>query len=1129
MGWDPHIWTISDIVSHAQHISCKIVSTDLVVTFYASFIYAFNNYVARRSLWSDLSRFKGSFPVSLLSPWVLSGDFNVCLHTDEMNSVSNFSIDMREFNDLIAALDVFDLNFTGKFFTWWDCNILHPTFKKLDRVLINPDWITAFPSSSAQFLRRGLSDHCPALVYLGLSAPRLPKPFQVFQHIIEHTRFLSSVEEAWGATIHGDPWYILSSKLKRVKLALKQLNNSCGNLHDAVIVARKALTDFQDELPNLPSYDQCVAEEELCSNLQKAIATEEIFLKQKSRISWLELGDGNNAFFHRSCKGRWNTNKIMALKDNSGNVISGHHGIADIATSYFKLLLGSNHLVDDFDSTMDLPKLSEVQQAFLSTDFHDAEILHTFKSMGKRRSPGPDGFTPEFFIAAWSIVGSDVTKCIKYFFDSLHLPRIINSVALTLVPKCDNPSRIEEFRPISCCNVLYKCISKLLAGRMQKVLPSLISANQTAFVPNRIIGDNIMLVQAICKDYHRNEGVPRCSFILDIHKAFDSLNWNFIFNTLEKMHFPSIFINWIRQCITGCMISVKVNGVLEGYFPCKNGLRQGDPLSPYLFVLCMEVLSVMLHSKTRENPDFSFHWRTQQLGLTHIIFADDIFLFCKGDSNSINLLLDTVLSFSELSGLKLNTQKSQAFFCGVSHDIVSTTLRRYGFSRGSLPITYLGLPLITGTLNMQNCSPLIRRLCKKIESWTTRSLRYSGRLQLITSVLQGIQGYWSSYLFLPKGVLKKIQSILAKFLWGGNLSDSCHYKVAWADCCAKKSEGGLGVRDIFEWNRAAILFQIWRLAQLNSSSLWILWMHSCLLKKKHFWTADIPYKCPWNVRKNLNHRDEALQYISCRVKADSDFKLWYDPWLLNKPLISHFGAGIISVLDSSHDALVGSIISNNQWQMISSNDYRSVAFRTLLTYCPIGNADVIYWNGESVLKVGVVWDSIRLRSTPKAWTSLLWHSFSIPSCSFISWLICRERLLTKDRMILFHMSIPSPKCELCMSYNESTQHISSECPYTYVLLRACPYPLIISWRSWMNGEFFQDNLDDTQQNTAFLYINIVFYMVWKERNDRFHGNGSMQVDHMHCLIKRMFREKLFTCARFRRALERDPTISRILY
>ena len=518
---------------------------------------------------------------------------------------------------------------------------------------------------------------------------------------------------------------------------------------------------------------------------------------------------------------------------------------------------------------------------------------------------------------------------------------------------------------------------------------------------------------------------------------------------MEKMLFPVQFIQWIRKCVASCMVSIKINGALEGYFQCKNGLRQGDPLSPYLFVIGMEVLTSFLNYKLN-GSDFSYHWRTKEMNLSHVIFTDDIFLFCKGDLSSIHLLLSSVLSFSRMSGLTLNRNKSFGYYCNVADNVIDVTQNQFGIQRGSLPIVYLGLPLVTGRLNPQLCCSLIQKISAKIDLWTVRSLRYSGRLQLLKSVLQGIQGYWSLHLFLPKNVLKKLQSLFAKFLWGGTISGKCHYKVAWVDCCKNKDEGGLGIRDIFEWNRAVVLLQIWRLTQPNPSSVWNLWVHSCLLKRKFFWTAKIPYKCPWNLRKIFNFRSDALQFLTCKVKTSSQFKLWHDPWLINSPLIEKFGTGIVSIMDSTPDALVGSFIENGRWRPHTSNEYRAVQVGQLLLSCTIGESDVVYWNGESNVCISVLWNSIRRHGVPGLWLPLIWHKFHIPSCSFITWLAFHERLLTKDRMSNFQAEIDQT-CVLCNSYNENHEHLFSICPFTYILLRDCPFRLNINWANWQQG------------------------------------------------------------------------------
>lgn len=145
---------------------------------------------------------------------------------------------------------------------------------------------------------------------------------------------------------------------------------------------------------------------------------------------------------------------------------------------------------------------------------------------------------------------------------------------------------------------------------------------------------------------------------LDMHKAFDMMKWQFIFQTLNKMGFPRKFIAWIQKCITSSMSSVKINGAIEGYFQSKSGLRQGDPLSPYLFIIGMEVITRFLQRDLSLDSEFHYHWRIKELNLSYLIFADDVLLFCKGDLHSITALLRSVSKFTEASGLRPNQGKS---------------------------------------------------------------------------------------------------------------------------------------------------------------------------------------------------------------------------------------------------------------------------------------------------------------------------------------------------------------------------------------------------------------------------------------------------------------------------------------
>lgn len=167
----------------------------------------------------------------------------------------------------------------------------------------------------------------------------------------------------------------------------------------------------------------------------------------------------------------------------------------------------------------------------------------------------------------------------------------------------------------------------------------------------------IFLAQSLCRNYHLTLGQLRCAIKLDIKKAFDTFNWSFLFKAMEAMGFPIVFINWIKGCIETAMLFIKINGSLEGYFKAKYGLRQGDPLSPYLFVIAMKVLTACLNHATT-NVQFQYHWKTKDIALSHLIFADDVFLFCKGETNSIGVLMAGVTLFSSISGLVPSREKS---------------------------------------------------------------------------------------------------------------------------------------------------------------------------------------------------------------------------------------------------------------------------------------------------------------------------------------------------------------------------------------------------------------------------------------------------------------------------------------
>ena len=255
--------------------------------------------------------------------------------------------------------------------------------------------------------------------------------------------------------------------------------------------------------------------------------------------------------------------------------------------------------------------------------------------MPNNKSTGPDGFPYEFFKTTWSVLAHDFTVAVQSVLKFGFLPKEVNSTILALIPKKKLDSlEMRDYRLIACCNILYKVVSKILANRLKELLPNIISENQFAFVKGRLLMENVLLASELIKDYHRDSVTPRCVMKIDISKAFDSVQWMFVLKSLRALGIHEKFIHWIKLFIASPSFLVQVNGDLAGYFQSSGGLRQGCSLSPYLFVMCMNLLSQKIDRAVEERK-FKFHLRCQSHSLTHLYFADDLMVFVEGSKESI--------------------------------------------------------------------------------------------------------------------------------------------------------------------------------------------------------------------------------------------------------------------------------------------------------------------------------------------------------------------------------------------------------------------------------------------------------------------------------------------------------------
>ncbi|GFY91064.1 hypothetical protein Acr_07g0012600 [Actinidia rufa] len=323
--------------------------------------------------------------------------------------------------------------------------------------------------------------------------------------------------------------------------------------------AEEELSKAQQQLhdnPADPNFQRLVPE--LRQKALKLAEAELSYFSQLAKSKFLKNCDKGTKFFHDLIKSNRVKNHIASISLEDRSRTSSKKQVGEAFVQYYRRLLGTkNECTRLSRDTILQGKLLDPNQAdCLIRPISDEEIKAALFSIGEDKAPGPGGFSSCFYKSSWDIIARDFTAAIKEIFSSGELLKQINHAVLALIPKSKNADRVEEFKPIACCNVIYKVISKLIVTRLVGVLPSIIDPAQAAFVQKKSMKYNIFLLQELLRQYGRKRSSPRCILNVDLRKAFDTLDWDFVQDMLSALQFPPKFIEWIMTCISSTSYSI---------------------------------------------------------------------------------------------------------------------------------------------------------------------------------------------------------------------------------------------------------------------------------------------------------------------------------------------------------------------------------------------------------------------------------------------------------------------------------------------------------------------------------------------------------------------------------------------
>ncbi|KAM3385248.1 hypothetical protein ACQJBY_009276 [Aegilops geniculata] len=945
-------------------------------------------------------------------PWLINGDFNVIYEARDKNNLNLNRRIMSRFRAAIDTAGLHEIKCKNRRFTWTN-ERQDPTMVCIDKVFCNTEWDALFPSYIVMAAATACSDHCP-LVLANTTAPKR-KPVFRFEHFWPRfPRFQETVNLAWQRPVnHTCPIIRLKIKLKRAA-------------HDLSIWARSHFSDakLQFHLACEVILRLDVAQEKraltpgefsLRKQLKQRIlglaAIERARKRQASCITWLKEGDARSAFFQAKINSRRRKNFIHSL-DVDNAVITAHDEKAAVAHSHFSNLLGRKEdRKCSFNWEMlDMPT---VQNEGLDNPFSEDEVWAAILASPADRAPGPDGFSGMFFRACWGTIKEDVMALFHHLYnlgDGNFAD--LNTAMIALLPKKDGAVKMSDFRPISLIHSVAKLFSKVLSIRLANVIDKLITPAQTAFQRRKCIQDSFLYVQNTVRKLHRNK-TPALLLKLDIAKAFDCVSWEYLLELLEVLGFPPRWRDWIALLLSTSSSSCLLNGVPGDCIDHLRGLRQGDPLSPLLFILCIDTLHRLLEAATSSGllaapPPAAARMRTS-------LYADDAVIFINPERDTIDTLLGLLQQFGDATGLRVNLSKSSAIPISCSGIDLATVLLNFGGTTVTFPITYLGLPITIGRIRLVHLQFILDRIRARLAGWKGRLMPMAGRRVLVRCVLSAIPTFALTALRAPKKLFKEIDKSRRRFLWAQDDEISgAKCKVGWKTVTTPEQRGGLGIHDLSKFARA-----------LRLRWLWLAWQQ--------------PHR-PWvGTGTPCDSGDMAL-FAACTsvsIGNGTTASFWYSSWLGGRQLCSAFPALFAASIRknrSVHEALHGDrwvldLRHANSIDIVHQVIQLAREIRSAGLVMNAQTPDSISWtqHNSGMFSTKSAYNAQFAEGQHNSFRSLIWKIWAPGKIKMFLWFLHQDKLWCNDRLQRRGWA-NGYFCPLCLRNLESSFHLFWECP-----------------------------------------------------------------------------------------------------